>query len=274
MCKGVCAEDNLTISLIANQAEFELGDPIRIYVRYENIGDSAYYIEKPRNFGKDHFLLSAEKQDCRIEGGFSHFDVEVDSLHLFYAPLHPGERLEIPLPQFNDLIGMDTLTIAEKGEFRIQARIMSKGIKNKFVDVGPLWKGVAVSPEITIILVAPSDEKLSAYRTRLDVCSDEVQTCFDIEAIEFFRLVRDPQAAQTLRLLLRRDYKENPRIAEAVAHQGAPEDQELLLALAEEAQDSSLREYFEILGRRGPLCGGFRSVNQQKFLKNSLNVSL
>lgn len=239
--------ESLSISLVGPREVFELGEPILLQLRIENVGASPLFFERPRNLGPHDLRITASSPHCNTDTGFWHFDIATEDLRFLVVPLLSGDAIELGLPSFNDLAGLDTLVLRRPGRYHLQARWRSRG-PSSIGGYSVVWRGVVKSEPFTIELLPPSEKRLSYYRERLKGCLEQ-PICFDLEAIEYFRIVRDPGVAEMLRCLLQRDHETNPRIAEAVANQGGPADIEMLRALADRTSWPESRSYFLDLAR-------------------------
>lgn len=237
--------DELELVLRDDQDSFELGQPIELRIAYENHGSEAFFVERPGYSHTRGLKLKATRGECRYESSFLHSSAPIEYQRFAYIPLLVGDRFVTTLPQFNDLLGVKLMDLRVPGTYELWAVLESEGSRAEGF-VWPIWRGTVESEPLSITIVEPSEETVRRWTSRLRKCLREAP-CIDLEAIGYFRFVRDPEAAQVLRRLLQRDYEKNPLIAEAVANQGTAADLELLKELASKSSYESTREYFETL---------------------------
>jgi hypothetical protein len=182
-------------------------------------------------------------KECTFDAPVSFGDLSVSKRRFLYTPLFPGDLLKTRLPPFNDLAGIETLDFPGPGSYEIQAVFHSAGNPQEGL-IWPIWRGEVYSKWLRLRLLPPSAQRVQEFRQRLGRCLKQ-QPCDDFRAVEYFRLVRDPKAAELLIEIFRRDYVSDPRIAEALANQEHTEVPGLLQELAQSPKlDSRTRDYF------------------------------
>lgn len=176
--------------------------------------------------------------------------VEISDLRFYYTPLMPGDKLTASLPPIGGAGSVATLNMKAPGNYRIWIEFNSSGPIYEGL-IWPIWRGDTRSNTITISLAAPGEEEISHWRERLSKCYKSGEICADFEAISFFKSVKDPRAAATLRSLAKEQYLENPLIIEALVAQENPEDSAILEALAADADlDPRTRDHFMQLAQK------------------------
>jgi len=245
---GEGVADGPSLTLVSSVRKFALGEPVSLRLRIENAGTSPFFIERPRDLGAGALYITAVGPECTVEVTSSHFDISAGDYRYFLVPLLVGDALEIGLPSFNDLAGLDTLILRQVGRYTIQATWTSTGAA-ELASAAPIWRGVIASERLTIELLPPDPSRATVYEEAIDVCLSEA-ACDEFEAIEYFRIVKAPRVAHKLRRLLLRDYESNPRIAEAVANQGGLADVQALMNMAVLTTSPELHSYFLLLARR------------------------
>jgi len=132
--------------------------------------------------------------------------------------LFEGDRLSQQLIPIN---GSGTeLFLPGPGKYRFQATLRSEGT-DAVGSSTPVWRGFVKSPELLIEVVAPSSAKLARIRGALQKGLEHND--MDFEAVSYFRLVRDSEAAEMLAALVRK-VEINPVLIEAVARQNRSGD--------------------------------------------------
>lgn len=244
--------NGLDIRLGSAQTEYSLAEGITLTISFHNDGEDALFLARPRSFGpgSNSLRIVARSRDCEYEVDFVHFDIHVDSLKFFFAPLLRGDTLSQPLPPVADAstaLGLD-LFLPGPGTYTFRLELSSEGeLYEAFL--GPIWRGKAQSNEIRLHLRPPSSAEVSTWRSKLAACL-QAGTCMTDPAVRYFSHVKDEQAARLLVEVLRAEPNDS-FAAEALFRQATPEAAEVLKATAAKSSVyAEVRQHYLSLAKK------------------------
>jgi|GEM_PF-4116031 len=244
------AQAGLAISLSAARSSFAIGEGIKLSLSYANVshGDS-FYVQRGNHFGPGFLQIVAVRDGCMYELDAAHFDSPAEDFHFFLVPLLPGDVLTERLPPINDpgLSSLLSLPIPGPGMYRLRAVFASSGPPAED-RAQPIWRGTVESDDVVIRIQGARPAAVRHARNLLRSCLTQVN-CPEEEAIEFFRIVRDPPTLPILRALLKK-YPDNSRLAEAVFNHGLPKDANLLERIAGDLKNHQTSDYYLDLAKK------------------------
>jgi hypothetical protein len=242
---------SLAIFLTANKTHIAIGDSLMLRVGFNNEGTSSFYVELPAGFGPDDLNIFASRDQCIYEITPIHYDRNIDDVRFDLVPLSSGDTFERTLTPINDVASgsYPMLRIPGPGQYRVWATYLSKDRLNNG-NISPFWQGTVESPKISIIFERPPQKKVEDALNSLSKCISG-RSC--AEAVQYFRLVRSPQAAELLSKLLLKDPfdAESTQIADALAFQGRKADSVIFEELSLRTNGiESIRSYYATLSQK------------------------
>jgi hypothetical protein len=207
------------------------GEPFRFRLRFRNDGEDAFYFERTFDVGQGAVMFMAQRDNCTYESEPQHFDMDLASRRFLFMPLMKDDTFDEREFVLNDprSWGGPALVLPTIGIYHLWAVFTSQG-SPVAGPLWPVWRGSAQTREIQTTVEGPDARTVAEWRSRLKSCLNE--SCHDFSAIEYFRLVRDGEAAELLAALLKR-HSGNRWLVGAVVRQGRAQDASLLEAEAE-----------------------------------------
>jgi hypothetical protein len=243
------APEPLRLELRLARSEVALGEPINVEIAFKNVGDSGLFVERTRDLGPDHVNIVARRGTCEYSVTPMHATMKEDDRRFLLSGLGPGDQLLQSLPTVNsaEALGGTDLFFPAPGVYTVTGSFRSEGAPTG-LGAAPVWRGVVTSAPVTLTVRAAKPTTLARMRSMLASGS---QGDPDLQAVAYFRYVKDQQAAGLLARLLS-TAAPNPVLMEAVAWQGRRSDAELLERHAREqlSTDRRLAEYARDLARR------------------------
>lgn len=234
---GQQPQAQLTISITTPTPRLEAGTPLYLRVQFTNISRGPLLLERPVDLGERGLNVVASRGECRFRVSTVHFDTQVAWRGATVLPLLPGDAVSMDVPPLNDPSGWGgpVLPFPSAGVYRVYAELISEG-ESRHGPHGPMWRGVTRSPEIVLEVTDPPRATVSAWRDRLRGCV--TGGCDDFAPFEYFRFVRDEQAAELLAAALP-NFRLNPWIVSAIEHQRRTGDAALLEAAVAASGESA-----------------------------------
>ncbi|HEU4890870.1 MAG TPA: hypothetical protein VFT47_04935 [Vicinamibacterales bacterium] len=247
--RSSAAPEALRLELRLGRSEVALGEPIDVAIAFKNIGDSGLFVERTRDLGPDHVNIIARRGTCEYALTPSHATMREEDRRFLLTGLGPRDQLIQSLPVLNsaEALGGTDLFFPAPGVYTVISSFRSEGAPTGLGGV-PVWRGVVTSAPVTLTVRAAKPTTLARMRSMLASGS---QGDPDLQAVAYFRYVKDQQAARLLARLLS-SAAPNPVLMEAVAWQGRRSDAELLERHAREqlSTDRRLAEYARDLATR------------------------
>jgi hypothetical protein len=242
-------DTDLAIQLQVAHRAFELGTPIDLSLEFVNLSDTAFYLNRTDDFGPAAVDIIARTGTCVYRLPAIHFDVAASVRSSMFTRLLGGDRLIQELFRFADPESIGESFLSGPGPYMFQATFRSEGPSVASAQ-GPVWRGFVQSPEVRIVITPPSLARVERMRTAL---RSGLQTGdVDATSLKYFRLVKDPTAADLLVALLDK-VPDNPFLLDAVAHQSRMSDGAALDRAAASAtlgRDATMAAYARDLAKR------------------------
>jgi hypothetical protein len=240
----------LRLELRLGRTDVALGEPIDAQISFRNIGSAGLFVERTHDIGPDHINIVARRGRCEYSVTPLHATMKADDRRFLLTGLEPRDQVIQPLPTLNSaeaLGGADVLFPAP-GVYTVMSSFRSEGAPTGFADA-PVWRGVVASAPVTLTVRPARPTRLTQMRSLLAAAVQGGQ--LDLQAVAYFRYVKDQRAADLLAHLLSTE-SSNPLLMEAVARQGRRSDAQLLDQHARErlSTDRRLSEYARDLARR------------------------
>jgi hypothetical protein len=246
---GDGTDDRLAIRLHLSHTTVETGTPIEVAIEFLNVGDTAFYLNRTFDLGADAIEIVASRGECRYSVEPVHFDMDASARESMFTKLLPGDRLIQGPFRLSDPEGLSDRLIPGPGTYTVQATFHSEGPLT-YRESNPVWRGTVKSSEGRLRISPPTISSLERWRGLLQASLKTGEP--DSIALNYFRLVRDPVAADLLVNLLKQ-HPENPFVVEAIANQQRPGDASILDGIAQavgRTGDSKSPEYLRTLAAR------------------------
>jgi hypothetical protein len=255
-------------------SHIQVGEPLDVEIRYSTTGEDAFYLYRDWRSGvRGQIEILAEGEGCKV--ALSPFQPDIfdtEALRFSFFPVSQGMaivetmRLNGPLSNGgNGAVLIRKLPIRKRGVYSLRASLVQDRLtRTQLVQerclskqFQPCWEGMAESNRVTIVVEGPRTESLLAWRERVRHCHegrcDDLDGALKFEqALDYFSLVRDSEAATLLREMLVKsmNIKDSvvapaSSIAPVVMAQGRPEDAPVLRAYARQVSSARVREYYE-----------------------------
>jgi hypothetical protein len=228
----------LVLDLEVTSSLLNVGEPLDLTVRYESHSDQPFFLFRDANLGSPgHLEIRATKGGCIVNLPETHVYMPPDSARFFFFPLMQGRALEERVRVNDARRGFLAFPLRSLGTYEVQATFVSDK-----TDSRPVWRGTALSKRVTIRLEGPKVDSLAGWRASLARCL--AGDCQKVEgAINYFTIVRDPEAAELLSTLLRNNVL--PSVVDAVVAQRRREDAAIIREYAKNVPVASQRSYYE-----------------------------
>lgn len=202
-------------------AERRIGEPIGLSLTFTSVNEESVYLDfSGADYSPESLIVCAQRNDKWISTGNIHFDRDVSARRFDYIPLRRGQSFATQLMSINDPMAssLPILRLSEPGTYRIFARFTSKGFVNDGL-IWPIWRGVITTPVQEISLTPPLPRVVAEHRRAVEKCASDAGVC-EADAVGYFQIVRDAEAANVLAKMLDSSPIPDPELALAVAHQG------------------------------------------------------
>lgn len=224
---GVAAgqEPKVQLELQLSSSTASLGRAVATRLVFTNAGQETTYIRLPRGSELEFHL---EVGTCRFRLSEPTGDFSIGSLRFRYVPLYPSARYDIQGTNVNDgSFAPLAIRFPRAGEYQIRLRWRSAA---DYVEGGfwPIWNDPVEAPPVTLHVGPPHSSDVDRFRRAVVSCTNDA--C-DHDALAFFRLAQDRQAAERIAQLFKAEPPEGRfeiALAQAMARQGRPTDLELL----------------------------------------------
>ena len=218
-------DSTVELELRLSSATAPLGRAVNTRFVFTNAGGETTYIRLPRG---SELEFNLEVDDCRFRRFEPHGDISIESVRFLYVPLSPGARYETHGTSLNDgHFGAFTIRLPRVGEYQIKLKWRSRA---EYVEGAfwPIWNDPIDALPVRLRVGPPDPTDVERWRRVILGCTNEA--C-DEDAVEFFSLVQDRQAAERLAQLFKTEPAEGRfevALAEAIARQGRQVDVDLL----------------------------------------------
>lgn len=224
----------LSLSVETTSEKLKVGQSLSLFLTFKNISSDPIYLEySGATFGSKALNIIAQKDGKRYAIEPAHFDRLVEDLRFDFKSLMPNESFKTDVAEINGTAsGVLRLPLVEPGLYNLWIEYRSDGQTIEGT-IWPIWRGCIRSNSLHIRIDPPPNPELDHWRSQLNQCLQS-KDCEDVQAIQYFQQVRDPQAADVLVKLIRK----HPtgflvlEIANAIRNQGRKEDSAVLLSIA------------------------------------------
>lgn len=238
------SEAGLSLSASTSTTRVSIGIPVMISIRLSNTTDKPLLVP----FRAGNFKVEIQR-DGRVRNlSVPAYTIEREDSY-DYVPLLVGASYEwlVPAP-LNDVSAVpETALVLEPGSYVVRV-VYNSAPESGQTAKHPIWLGTIRSNPVTITVVSSSAEELTAWRGRVQACLKQ-DDCDTTKASNFYRVVRDPQVAETLITLL----EQNPLgvwLIDAVVNQGRTGDAARLRRIAQRIDDPDVKKiYLSAAGR-------------------------